>query len=140
MITALDSTVISALLRGEPTKSAVRRLLNSSRQEGPLLICGAVHTELQVGPGVTAGLLDRFLSATGIGVDWQMEERIWRSAGEAFALYATRRGASGGGTPRRVLADFIIGAHAAARGARLVTLDAQHYEACFPALRVLAPT
>lgn len=53
--------------------------------------------------------------------------------------YAARRRTSGGGTPRRVLADFVIGTHAASRAAQLVTLDAQHYAACFPDLKVPVP-
>lgn len=139
MTTALDSNVISALLRGEGTETAIRRVLNASRQQGELVICGAVHAELRAGPGITSHLLDRFLAATGIRVDWLLEEAIWRSAGAAFATYAGRRRASGGGTPRRVLADFLIGAHAAARRARLVTLDAAHYEAYFADLKVVVP-
>lgn len=43
MTTALNSNVISALLRGEAAQADIRRLLNSSRQGGPLLICGAVY-------------------------------------------------------------------------------------------------
>lgn len=139
MTTALDSNVISALLRGEGTEGAVRRVLNASRQRGELMICGAVHAELLAAPGVTAPLLDRFLAATGIRVDWLLEETIWRAAGAAFATYADRRRASGGGTPRRVLADFLIGAHAVTRGARLVTLDAAHYETYFAGLEVVVP-
>ncbi|GBF04094.1 hypothetical protein DAERI_010266 [Deinococcus aerius] len=140
MSTALDSNVISALLRAESPQAEIRRLLNAARRDGPLLICGAVHAELRAGPGVTAELLDRFLSTTGIGIDWTLEEHVWRSAGTAFAGYTARRRVSGGGRPRRVLADFIIGAHAAARGAQLLTLDPHHYTTSFPELRVLTPT
>lgn len=139
MTTALDSNVIGALLRGEETEAAIRRVLNASRQRGELVICGAVHAELLAGPGVTAPLLDRFLSTTSVRVDWLLEEAVWRLAGASFATYADRRRTSGGGTPRRVLADFIIGAHAVARGARLVSLDAAHYGAYFPGLETVVP-
>ncbi|BDP41046.1 PIN domain-containing protein [Deinococcus aetherius] len=139
MTTTLDSNVISALLRGEGTEAAIRRVLNASRQQGELLVCGVVHAELLAGPGITASLLDRFLDATGIRVDWLLEEAIWRSAGAAFAPYAGKRRTSGGGTPRRLLADFLIGAHAAVRGARLITLDAAHYKTSFADLEVVIP-
>lgn len=139
MTTAIDSNIISALLRGEDTEAAVRRVLNASRRGGELMICGAVHAELLAGPGITAPLLDRFLAMTGVRVDWVMDEAIWRHTGTAFATYADRHRTSGGGTPRRVLADFVIGAHAAGRGARLVSLDASHYQASFPSLEVVVP-
>ncbi|GMA16734.1 PIN domain-containing protein [Deinococcus metallilatus] len=139
MITAVDSNVLSALLRGEATQTAIRRILNRARREGPLLICGPVYAELQAGPGMTSELLDHFLTATGIEVDWRLDEAVWRSTGTAFATCAARWRASGGGSPRRVLADFVIGAHARSRGAQLVTLDAQHYAACFPELQVVLP-
>ncbi|HWQ69804.1 MAG TPA: hypothetical protein VN494_07610 [Patescibacteria group bacterium] len=40
--------------------------------------------------------------------------------------------------PRRILADFIIGAHALHNGFRLLTLDDRLYRATFPRLTILA--
>ena len=37
---------------------------------------------------------------------------------------------------RRILADFLIGAHAHTRGYRLLTLDERLYKAAFPTLRL----
>jgi AbrB family looped-hinge helix DNA binding protein len=39
---------------------------------------------------------------------------------------------------RRILAEFLIGAHAHARGDRLLTLDERAYRAAFPALAIQA--
>lgn len=41
--------------------------------------------------------------------------------------------------PRRILADFLIGAHALQIGSTLLTLDMRTYRAAFPALSVFAP-
>jgi predicted nucleic acid-binding protein len=55
-------------------------------------------------------------------------------AGKSFLKY--RRG---GGLRRSPLPDFYIGAHAAIRGAALLTRDAQRYRVHFPRLRLLSP-
>lgn len=63
---------------------------------------------------------------------------MWRSAGLAFGGYAQRRRAQPGDPgPRRILADFLIGAHASELGARLLTFDGGVYRAAFPNLEVV---
>lgn len=65
-----------------------------------------------------------------------MEEAVWRAAGRAFQSYAARRRQPHRreSVPRRILADFVIGAHAFRRGYRLLTLDDRLYRAAFPGL------
>jgi hypothetical protein len=53
-------------------------------------------------------------------------------AGRAFRRYRRR-----GGTRRRILADFMVGAHAVASGQALLTRDRGFYRDYFPALRLL---
>jgi predicted nucleic acid-binding protein len=55
-------------------------------------------------------------------------------AGKAFAAYRRR-----GGEKRAPLPDFLIGAHAAVVGYRLLTREATRYRTYFPRLRLLAP-
>ncbi len=55
-------------------------------------------------------------------------------AGKSFLRYR-----KGGGVRRSPLPDFYIGAHAAIRGAALLTRDASRYRAHFPTLRLLSP-
>lgn len=55
-------------------------------------------------------------------------------AGKCFLHYR-----KGGGAKRSPLPDFYIGAHAAVRGATLLTRDASRYRSYFPTLRVIAP-
>jgi predicted nucleic acid-binding protein len=51
-------------------------------------------------------------------------------------FYVGRRN-SGGGELRRLLVDFLIGAHAELRAERLLTLDPSRYTQDFPALRLM---
>jgi len=71
-------------------------------------------------------------------VDWSLNEAIWRTAGLAFQQYVTRRRSQPDSRPRRILADFLIGAHALHHGFRLLTLDDRLYRAAFPRLAILA--
>src|SRR5438270_11989 len=85
--------------------------------------------------GVRSG--DKLLfEDTGIVIDWELREQVWRSAGRAFQAYAERRRKQRDMVPRRILADFLIGAHAASNGCRLLTLDDRLYRAAFPTLAI----
>lgn len=55
-------------------------------------------------------------------------------AGRAHLQYRKR-----GGTRERTLPDFLIGAHAAVNGYRLLTRDAARYRTAYPRLEVVAP-
>jgi predicted nucleic acid-binding protein len=55
-------------------------------------------------------------------------------AGKAFLAYRRR-----GGTKQSLLPDFLIGAHAAVSGYRLLTRDAGRYRTYFPGIDLLAP-
>jgi hypothetical protein len=77
-----------------------------------------------------------FFDETGIGVDWELPEQVWRLAGRAFQAYAERRRKQRDQGARRILADFVIGAHAAVNGCRLLTLDDRQYRSSFPTLAI----
>jgi predicted nucleic acid-binding protein len=70
-------------------------------------------------------------------VDFLLEEPVWRKAAERFAAYAQRRRSSGGGSAKRVLADFLIAAHALLNADQFFTLEASRYRQDFPELRLL---
>lgn len=139
MTSCIDTNVLSALLAGEPEAAAISGTLNTLRRAGPLVIHGSVYAELLAAPGNTQGHLDAFLSRGQLRVDWTTSEAIWQTSGRAYAAYARRRVRSGGGPPRRILADFLIGAHALSLAARLVTLDDGHYRTAYPSLIVVTP-
>ena len=136
MHTAIDSNVILAPWSIEPTASRMAALLRVTRALSPLTVAAPVWTELHAAPGATPELVNRFLDGTGIEVDFDLDERVWRRASEAFAAYAVRRHASAGGEPKRLLVDFLVGAHARERTDMLLTLDPQRYRQAFDDLRI----
>jgi hypothetical protein len=81
--------------------------------------------------------LNEFFRDTGILVDWTLDEKAWREAGRAYQGYVQRRRSGNGTLLRRILTDFLIGAHAKVRGYSLLTLDQRLYAAAFPALPII---
>jgi predicted nucleic acid-binding protein len=85
---------------------------------------------------MTIAFLDDLLLKTGIDVEFDLGKKICKSAGCAYQSYAWRKIRAGGGRTLRILADFLIGAHASARADRLVTFD-RGYNSDFPGLVLL---
>jgi predicted nucleic acid-binding protein len=81
--------------------------------------------------------VDAFFQETGIFVDWDLKESIWRAGGRVYRSYAVRRRKHRDAGPRRILADFLIGAHALQNGFPLLTLDDRFYRANFSRLAVV---
>ena len=134
--TAIDSNVIVALWSQEPAATRMVESLRAARAVGPLVVAAPVWAELHAAPGATPEFVARFLTDTAIAVDTNLDEPIWRHAALAFAAYAARRRASGGGHQKRLLVDFVVGAHAVERADRLLTLDPERYRAAFAGLRI----
>jgi predicted nucleic acid-binding protein len=137
LITALDTNVISALWSSEATARIVEPKLLECRNEGVLVIAAPIYCELLAYPGLSETELMRFMADAGIEADYELDQPVWQEAGRHFANYAKRRRDSGGGQPRRLLIDFLIGAHAILRSDRLFTLDRDFYVRVFPKLRVI---
>jgi predicted nucleic acid-binding protein len=133
---SLDTNVLIALWDDADTLNLpARQCLDHARAVGRMRLSAPVYCELMGHPSRSIGEIDSFLAATGIDIDWSLEEAVWRAAGAAFQGYVRRRVASNGTLPRRILTDFLIGAHAAVRGYTLVTLDQKLYGVAFPGLR-----
>src|SRR5215469_18944581 len=113
MSTAIDTNVLVALWNeDESLNTAVRSALDSALERGSLIIAAPVFAELLAFPLRSEPFLDSFCRETGISVDWDLSEGVWREAGRAFQTYANRRRKQQVVGPRRILADFVIGAHA----------------------------
>lgn len=137
MTTALDTNVIVALWDKDPLiSSPSRRALEIAFLGGGLIIAAPVFAELLSAPGRTEIFLNKFLRDTTIMVDWELREEVWRTAARAFQAYAERRRKQGDSGARRILADFLIGAHAQVHGFRFLTRDDRLYRAAFPQLRI----
>jgi predicted nucleic acid-binding protein len=136
MTTAIDSNAIIALWDKDPALShSAESALEAAFRRGSLVVAAPVFAELTAAPGRSEAFVDSFLDENGIAIDWDFDEQIWRSAGRAFQAYAGRRRKQRDSGPRRLLADFLIGAHANLRGYRLLTLDERLHRAAFPTLK-----
>src|SRR5262249_4863459 len=106
MITALDTSVLLDVFTGDPKfGSASREALRNCFVEGSLVACDVVWTEL----GASFPVAARLTTATRrLEVAFSpLDEVASINAGEAWRLYRHR-----GGHRARVIADFLIGAHA----------------------------
>jgi hypothetical protein len=135
--TAIDTNAISALWSVEPLVAQISAKLADAHRAGGLTIAAPVYAELLAYRGMTGDRLNEFLSTTGVFVDFRMEEEVWRLAGRRFAKHAARRRAARSGQPRRLVADFVIGAHALLHADQLLTLDVSIYKQDFPELKII---
>jgi len=137
MTTAVDTNVIIALWDKDATLSlAAQNALQTAFNRGTLVAAAPVFAELIAAPRRSEAFVGAFFEETGIGVDWELSEQVWRLAGRAFQAYTERRRKQRDRGARRILADFIIGAHASANRFRLLTLDEGVYRAAFPELLI----
>jgi len=132
MKTALDTSVILDVLAddqqwGRASELALKKALSS----GPLLIGECVLAEIT--PALAQDELIAFLS------DWKivfvpssLDSSIL--AGEMYRRYLRRNLAA-----KRVLPDFLIGAHAACHAGRLLARDRGYYRDYFTDLKVIEP-
>jgi predicted nucleic acid-binding protein len=121
----------------EPSAAASMPKLTQALRKGGLVICAPVYCELYAVPGVTPDLVNRFLHEANIVCNFLISEETWHEAALRFARYANRRRRSGGDSPRRMLVDFVVGAHALREADCLLTLDEERYAKDFPELKLL---
>src|ERR1700719_1137778 len=124
MTTAIDTNVIIALWAEDTALSlAAETALEAAFRRGNLVVAAPVFAELIAAPGRSEAFVGSLLEENGIVIDWNLNEAIWRAAGRAFKAYAERRRQQRDHGTRRLLADFLIGAHATGGGHRLPSLD-----------------
>ena len=133
MITALDTNVLlDILLPSVEFCDISARALEDSAIGGSLVICDIVYAEL-CAHFQTQRQCDEFLQDSDIRAEPLgrpasfLASRIWR----AYRLQ--------GGKRNRILADFLIGAHAQLHASRLLSRDRGFYQQMFPSLSLLDP-
>lgn len=139
MRTAIDTNVISAVWAGESSATAAMISLGNAAMEGSLVICPVIYIELRAYPGATSSFVGGFLEKTHIALDWNLEKPVWVLAAERFQQYAERRRRQEQGEPKRVMADYLVGAHASLHADRLLTFDQRVFRTDFPELRLSQP-
>lgn len=77
--------------------------------------------------------VDELLELLSIGFEEMPREALYLAA-QAFRTYRKRDGLK-----TAPLADFFIGAHAAAVGAQLLTRDVARYQSYFPTVQLISP-
>jgi predicted nucleic acid-binding protein len=129
----VDTSVLLDVITLDPVwEPASRRALDTAAAQDDIFTSDIVYAELS--PGYeTMEKLDAVLAAIGIRSVAPSREALFL-AGHAFRDYRRR-----GGPRTNVLPDFIIGAHAAAESARLLTRDPARVRAYFPSVELLAP-
>ncbi len=106
--------------------------LEEAAFRGPLLINDVIYAETST-RYPTIGDFETALAGTNVTVVPTPRTALFL-AGKAFAQYR-----SAGGIRTGVLADFFIGAHAAAERLPLLTRDARRYRSYFPTVMLIAP-
>ena len=140
MTTAIDTNILVVLWDPEDSLNIpVRSALDAALGRGSLIVAAPVYAELLGFPSRNEDFLDYFFKESAISVDWTLNGSIWRVANRAYQAYASRSRSHGYHGPRRILADFLIGAHAHQNRFSLLTLDDRIYRAAFPSLSLTHP-
>lgn len=133
MITAVDTSVLLDVLLDDPQFCAASlAALRRARRKGPLVVCPVVWSELRACLREPAGI-GQVLGDAGIQFD-PFDEACADRAGDLWRRYR-----QGGGRREHLIPDFLIGAHAAVRGARLLARDRGFFRRHFEGLAVEEP-
>jgi len=133
VITAVDTNVLIDVLTGDPqhgTRSA--DALRDAAIAGRLVACDLVWAEVTSWYPERAAVEDA-LGSLGIAFD-PLAADAAVMAGQAWARYR-----AGGGPRERLVADFVIGAHAATQADRLLTRDRGFFRRYFGELTIVDP-
>ncbi|MFN2496838.1 MAG: type II toxin-antitoxin system VapC family toxin [Pseudonocardiaceae bacterium] len=131
--TLVDSNVLLDVIREDPVWSSwSEEALGRVADEGPLVINSVIYAEVS-STYATVEELDAVLAEAGL-VRAQVPWPAAFLAGRCHVEYRRR-----GGARTRTLPGFLIGAHAAVLGIRLVTRDAARYRSYFPTVELIAP-
>jgi predicted nucleic acid-binding protein len=128
--TAIDSSVIIAIIRREPTGDGWMNRLIRARESGGLLACEAVWAEtrqLYSSREAHAQAMNEF----GL----QFSPMLATAAALAGEIQKAYRQA--GGKRDRLLADFLVGAHALVQADQLATCDSGFLRPYFRQLKIL---
>ena len=134
MKTAVDTNVLIDVFRDDPVHGrASADALRGCMKQGSLIVCDVVWAELSSLFDPPSALRERMEL---LGIRFEAIEK--ETAEQAGALWRQYRRA--GGTRERVMADFLVGSHAACQSQRLLTRDRGFYRQSFAGLEILDPS
>ena len=133
MITAIDTNVLLDILApNEKFFESSATALEHAATSGSLVICDLVYGELCI-HFHSQRECDSSLDGSGIRVE-ALTRPAYFLASRAWRTYREH-----GGPRTRILADFLIGAHAHTQASRLLSRDRWFYRKLFPALHLIDP-
>lgn len=132
MITALDSSVLWAIIKKEPGSDQWLEALILAASDGPLIISPIAFAELAPST-IDAPALVSFLGQLAISYD-PIAPATAHLAGLTFKLYR-----QAGGPRQHLVPDFLIAAHAQLQANRLAAIDRGYLRNWFPNLLLLTP-
>lgn len=134
MITAVDTNVLLDVFGADATFGPrSRAALDRCLDEGSLVVCDAVWAET-ASAFPDADTADAAFATLGAAFSATGRDAA-RAAGTAWRAYRPA-----GGPRTRVVADFLVGAHAATHADRLLTRDRGFHRRYFDGLTILDPT
>lgn len=129
---AIDTSVLLAIFKGEPSGEKWLDVLQSAAASGALVVSSVVYAEVRsFFPSDAAcrsalGALDVTYSP--------LSEESAALAGRLFRVYRKE-----GGPRTTILPDFLVAAQAATQATALATEDRGYLRAYFPRIRLLVP-
>jgi len=134
MITAIDTNILlDILVPNEDFYEVSANALEEAAAEGSLVVSDIVYAELCI-HFETQRESDAFLESVETRVQALSREAHFL-AGRAWRTYRQQ-----GGKRNRILADFLIGAHAQKQATCLLSRDRGFYRRLFPSLELRDPT
>jgi predicted nucleic acid-binding protein len=130
---ALDSPVLLDVLIGDPRYAEASEIcIGDALAREDVVVCDAVVAEVQAVLDTSVSLMDT-LASLGIRYAPTLEAAAMRAG------HMNRRFRARGGRGERVVADFLIGAHALLQCDALITRDDGFFRDYFKGLRLIVP-